>query len=66
MKKSILYSIVIIILTVMLLYGLGFFHVNVAPHNSYRLNETEANLIESAILRFREGVKNQRFDEHQN
>ena len=63
MKKAILYSFVIAVGAIALLYGLGFFYVSVAPHNSYRLTELESNLIENAVRRFRDRVEHKRFDE---
>ncbi len=63
MKKPVLFSIGIATLALIALYNLDFFYVSVAAHNSYRLNKTEANLIASAIERFRDRLENQKFDE---
>ncbi len=63
MKGKILYSSVFLILVTILLFRLGFFYVNISPHNSYHLNETEKSLIDNAILQFRERVEKGKFDE---
>ncbi|MEP7148250.1 MAG: hypothetical protein ABI857_05145 [Acidobacteriota bacterium] len=63
MKKTVLYLVAITILATVMAYGVGFFFVSVAPHNSYRLNETEVILINAAIERFRERLENNKLDE---
>ena len=63
MKRIILYSIVSLILITILVFRLGFFYVNISPHNSYHLTEKEQTLITNAILQFRNRVENKRFDE---
>jgi len=63
MKRSILYSVISVILITILLFRFGFFYINISPHNTYRLNESESRMIENAILKFREKLENGEFDE---
>jgi hypothetical protein len=63
MKRAVLYSLVSLVLITILFFRLGFFYVEISPHNSYHLNEMEKGLIENAILEFREKVENGEFDE---
>ncbi len=66
MKRAFLYSIVSLVLITILLFRLGFFYVNISPHNSYRLNETEKTLIDNATSQLKERIENGKFDEIQN
>ncbi len=63
MKKTILYSIVALVLTIILLFRLGFFYISVSPHNTYKLNKNEFKLIVNSISLFKDRVENQKFDE---
>ncbi len=63
MKKTILYSLVSLILLITLLFRLDFFYVNVSPFNYYRLSKNESILFEDAISKFWEKVEKEKFDE---
>ena len=63
MKKAILYSLVALVLITILLFRLGFFYVNISPHNTYKLNESEFELIENSTSLFKDRVENEKFDE---
>jgi len=63
MKKAILYSLVALVLITILLFRLGFFYVNISPHNTYKLNESEFKLIENSTSLFKDRVENEKFDE---
>ena len=65
MKKAILYSVVSLILGIILLFRLGFFYVNLSPHNTYKLNENGSELIESATALFKDRVESGKFAEIQ-
>jgi hypothetical protein len=63
MKRAVLYSLISLVLLMILFFRFGFFYVNVSPHNTYWLNETEKQLIDKATLKFRERIENEKFDE---
>lgn len=63
MKRAFLYSLISLVLITILLFRLGFFYINISPHNSYHLSETEKSLITNAISQFRERVESGKFEE---
>lgn len=63
MKKAILYSLVALVLTIILLFRLGFLYISVSSHNTYKLNKNEFKLIVNSTSQFKDRVENERFDE---
>jgi len=63
MKRTILYSLVSLILLTVLLFRLDFFYINRSEFNSYRLTKNESILFENAVSKFWAKVEKGEFDE---
>jgi hypothetical protein len=66
MKKAILYSAVGLLLFSAFLTMSGLVSAGISPYYHYKLNETEKQILDSALLKLRERVENEKFEEIQN
>lgn len=63
MKRRFALIIIVICGAVSLLYYFEYFHVELAPHNSYRLSSHEEEVISHAVQTYRDRVKEGSFDQ---
>lgn len=66
MKKAILYSVFGLLLLSAFSLVSGLVSAGISPYYRYKLNETEKQILDSALLKLRERVENGKFEEIQN